>query len=190
VRPHNDAALFAIFIVIGVCSVTLLPVAIELGVELTRNPDGSSAVLWFSCALCFFNQTAPLKTNLFCLKRKFVVYRLYIRSVARPTLSVIHSTSSHFISDLFTYFLVLCILRSARRSSRLSRSEPTAEYARRDHIQWRLGIHRRHTRFLPPRKTSTTRTGRANVRGARGDRCRADPRGRVSSKGVIRENMS
>jgi len=47
VRPHNAAALFVIFAVIGVCSITLLPVAIELGVELTRNPDGSSAVLWF-----------------------------------------------------------------------------------------------------------------------------------------------
>jgi len=47
VRPHNVAALFTIFIVIGVCSITLLPVAIELGVELTRNSDGSSAVLWF-----------------------------------------------------------------------------------------------------------------------------------------------
>ncbi|KAH9985811.1 MFS general substrate transporter [Russula compacta] len=47
VRPHNAAALFALFVVIGVCSITLLPVGIELGVELTRNPDGSSAVLWF-----------------------------------------------------------------------------------------------------------------------------------------------
>jgi MFS transporter, FLVCR family, MFS-domain-containing protein 7 len=52
VRPDNDVALFAIFIVIGMCSITLLPVAVELGVELTRNPDGSSAVLWFLCALC------------------------------------------------------------------------------------------------------------------------------------------
>jgi FLVCR family MFS transporter 7 len=56
VKPHNDAALFAIFIVIGVCSITLLPVAVELGVELTRNTDGSSAVLWFLCALCFFTE--------------------------------------------------------------------------------------------------------------------------------------
>ena len=54
VRPHNVAALFAIFVIIGVCSITLLPVAVELGVELTRNSDGSSAVLWFLCALCFF----------------------------------------------------------------------------------------------------------------------------------------
>jgi MFS transporter, FLVCR family, MFS-domain-containing protein 7 len=56
VRPHNDAALFAIFVVIGVCSIALLPVAVELGVELTRNSDGSSAVLWFLCALCFFTE--------------------------------------------------------------------------------------------------------------------------------------
>ncbi|KAI0295839.1 MFS general substrate transporter [Multifurca ochricompacta] len=46
-RPHNDGALFAVFVIIGICSVVLLPVAIELGVELTRNSDGSSAVLWF-----------------------------------------------------------------------------------------------------------------------------------------------
>lgn len=53
VKPHNVAGLFAIFIVIGVCSITLLPVAVELGVEMTRNPDGSSAVLWFLCAFSF-----------------------------------------------------------------------------------------------------------------------------------------
>lgn len=47
VRPDNTAPLFVIFVVIGVCSITLLPVAIELGVELTRNSDGSSAILWF-----------------------------------------------------------------------------------------------------------------------------------------------
>ncbi|KAI0302742.1 MFS general substrate transporter [Russula brevipes] len=47
VRPNNAAALYAILVVIGICSITLLPVAVELAVELTRNPDGSSAVLWF-----------------------------------------------------------------------------------------------------------------------------------------------
>lgn len=138
----------------------------------------------------FFNQTALTKANLFCSKRKYVVYRLYIRSV--PPSPSIHSTSSPFIKFylFIIYFLVLCILRSTRCSSRLSRSEPTAEYAERDHIQWHLGFRRRHTRFLPPRKTSTTRTGRANVRGTRGNRCKADPDGRVSSKGVVRENMN
>ncbi|KAH9979057.1 MFS general substrate transporter [Lactifluus volemus] len=47
VRPHNTVALYAIFVIIGIGSIMLLPVGIELGVELTRNPDGSSALLWF-----------------------------------------------------------------------------------------------------------------------------------------------
>ncbi|KIJ18763.1 hypothetical protein PAXINDRAFT_110383 [Paxillus involutus ATCC 200175] len=48
VRPNNIAALFAIMIIIGTCSVTLLPVGLELGVELTRNADSSAALLWCS----------------------------------------------------------------------------------------------------------------------------------------------
>ncbi|KAI0043663.1 MFS general substrate transporter [Auriscalpium vulgare] len=47
VRPHNTAALFAVYVIIGIASVSLLPVGLELGCELTRNADGSSAVLWF-----------------------------------------------------------------------------------------------------------------------------------------------
>jgi len=47
VKVNNTGALYTIFIVIGICSISLLPVAIELGVELTRNSDGSSAFLWF-----------------------------------------------------------------------------------------------------------------------------------------------
>ncbi|KAI9455439.1 MFS general substrate transporter [Lactarius psammicola] len=47
VRANNGGTLFVIFAIIGICSISLLPVAIELGVELTRNSDGSSAVLWF-----------------------------------------------------------------------------------------------------------------------------------------------
>lgn len=47
VRPHNTGALFAVYAIIGISSVSLLPVGLELGCELTRNADGSSAVLWF-----------------------------------------------------------------------------------------------------------------------------------------------
>jgi len=47
VRPHNTAALFVIVTVIGVCSITMLPVSLELACELTRNAGGSSALLWF-----------------------------------------------------------------------------------------------------------------------------------------------
>ena len=78
VMPHNAAALFIIFVVIGVCSITLLPVAVELGVELTRNPDGSSALLWFLCALSFFVSGLSRELIFLCSKRKSVKHNLYI----------------------------------------------------------------------------------------------------------------
>lgn len=53
IRPNNAAALYAIFVIIGVFSVTILPVGLELGVELTRNASASSAALWWRCELCF-----------------------------------------------------------------------------------------------------------------------------------------
>jgi MFS family permease len=48
VRPNNTAALFVIFVVIGICSLAMLPIALELGVELTRSADASAAILWCS----------------------------------------------------------------------------------------------------------------------------------------------
>ena len=78
VKPHNAAALFLIFVVIGVCSITLLPVGVELGVELTRNPDGSSAVLWFLCALSSFVSGGSRELIFLCSKRKSVLHHLYI----------------------------------------------------------------------------------------------------------------
>ncbi|KAJ7725873.1 major facilitator superfamily domain-containing protein [Mycena maculata] len=49
VKPHNTGGLYAICALIGVASVTLLPVALELACEITRNADGSAALLWFAC---------------------------------------------------------------------------------------------------------------------------------------------
>lgn len=46
VTPHNTIALFVIMAVIGAFSVTILPVGLELGCELTRNAEGSSAIMW------------------------------------------------------------------------------------------------------------------------------------------------
>ncbi|GBE87090.1 predicted protein [Sparassis crispa] len=46
VRSNDMGGLFAIMAIIGAASLTLLPVTIELAVELTRNADASSAVLW------------------------------------------------------------------------------------------------------------------------------------------------
>lgn len=48
VKPNNTGGLFAIMALIGATGLTLLPVALELAVELTRNPDGSAAILWFA----------------------------------------------------------------------------------------------------------------------------------------------
>jgi len=47
VIPNNTGAIFAIMVIIGVCSLTMLPVGLELGVELTRNAEASTAILWF-----------------------------------------------------------------------------------------------------------------------------------------------
>jgi MFS transporter, FLVCR family, MFS-domain-containing protein 7 len=49
VKPHNTAALYVLMVIIGGCSVTMLPVGLELACELTRNADGSSAIIWFMC---------------------------------------------------------------------------------------------------------------------------------------------
>ena len=48
VKPNQTGGLFAIMAIIGAGSITMLPVGLELGCELTRNSDASSAVLWFS----------------------------------------------------------------------------------------------------------------------------------------------
>jgi len=51
VKPNNTAGLYAICALIGVASVTMLPVSLELACEITRNADGSAALLWFACNL-------------------------------------------------------------------------------------------------------------------------------------------
>jgi FLVCR family MFS transporter 7 len=47
VRPNNSGAIFALMALIGVCSLPLLPMGLELAVEVTRNADASSALLFF-----------------------------------------------------------------------------------------------------------------------------------------------
>ena len=48
VNAHWLTLLFAIMAIIGACSVTILPVGLELAMEITHNA-GSSAILWFAC---------------------------------------------------------------------------------------------------------------------------------------------
>lgn len=52
ITPNNAAILFVLMAMIGGCTITMLPLALELGVELTRNANGSSAVLLCSGNLC------------------------------------------------------------------------------------------------------------------------------------------
>ncbi|KIL65843.1 hypothetical protein M378DRAFT_1032878 [Amanita muscaria Koide BX008] len=47
VKPNNTGGLFAIMTILGITSITLLPVALELCADLTKNAEGSSAILWF-----------------------------------------------------------------------------------------------------------------------------------------------
>ena len=63
VRRNDTSGLFVIMAIIGAASLTLLPVALELAVELTRNANASSAMLWassnligviFVLGVCFF----------------------------------------------------------------------------------------------------------------------------------------
>ncbi|EUC64168.1 MFS general substrate transporter [Rhizoctonia solani AG-3 Rhs1AP] len=46
VRENNTAGLYAVLVVMGVGSFTLLPIALEMGCEITRSPEVSSAALW------------------------------------------------------------------------------------------------------------------------------------------------
>ena len=70
-RPNNTAALFAILAVIGVGSLTMLAVGLELCCEVTRNADGSSAIVWFACVFVLVfelpstNSSPFLSGNLF-----------------------------------------------------------------------------------------------------------------------------
>ncbi|CDO70414.1 hypothetical protein BN946_scf184999.g55 [Trametes cinnabarina] len=51
VKPNNEISCFVLMGIIGAIGLTLLPAVLELGVELTHNPDGSSALLWASANL-------------------------------------------------------------------------------------------------------------------------------------------
>lgn len=46
--PNNTGGIFAIMAIIGICSLIMLPIGLELGAEVTRNADGSAAILWCS----------------------------------------------------------------------------------------------------------------------------------------------
>jgi len=46
VKPNNLAGIYVVLIAISSVSFILLPVGLELGVEITRNAETSTAILW------------------------------------------------------------------------------------------------------------------------------------------------
>lgn len=48
VKPDNTIAIFIVAALIGIIGFLLLPVGLELGVEVTRCAETSSAMLWMS----------------------------------------------------------------------------------------------------------------------------------------------
>lgn len=51
VRRNDTSGLFVIMAIIGAASLILLPVALELAIEFTRNANASPAMLWASSNL-------------------------------------------------------------------------------------------------------------------------------------------
>lgn len=47
VRPNNLIGIYIVLVAISSVSFILLPVGLELGVEITRSAETSTAVLWF-----------------------------------------------------------------------------------------------------------------------------------------------
>ena len=60
VKPNNTAALYVIMALVGMCSIPMLPVTLELAVEVTRNAEGSSAILWAGYVTLFLVCMLPL----------------------------------------------------------------------------------------------------------------------------------
>jgi MFS transporter, FLVCR family, MFS-domain-containing protein 7 len=44
VKPHNTAGILVVMAMIGAGSLTMLPVGLEMAVEVTRNAEGSAAI--------------------------------------------------------------------------------------------------------------------------------------------------
>lgn len=48
VRPNNIIPIYVLACIVGILGFLLLPVGLELGCEITRNAETSSAMLWMS----------------------------------------------------------------------------------------------------------------------------------------------
>jgi len=102
VRPHNTAALFVISAVIGICTITMLPVSLELACELTRNAGGSSALLWFG-------------GNLFAIVFVLSAGALRAGPDAHPPLNMLHSLIFLGVFAMVTCSLIFLLRGEQKR---------------------------------------------------------------------------
>ncbi|KAF7428316.1 hypothetical protein PC9H_007537 [Pleurotus ostreatus] len=109
VKPHNTGGLFVIMAIIGICGISVLPVSLELGCELTRNADGSSAILWFA-------------GNLFAVMFILVQGALRAGPDANPPLNMHQAIMFNgifiFVSSFLVLFLKGDMVRKARDEER------------------------------------------------------------------------
>ncbi|KAJ7703249.1 major facilitator superfamily domain-containing protein [Mycena rosella] len=116
VKPHNTGGLYAICALIGVASITMLPVALELACEITRNADGSSALMWFAC-------------NLFAVIFILVEGALRAGPDANPPLNMrralIFNGTFVMTASAFVFFLHGKQTRKQMDVQRLQQSQPT-----------------------------------------------------------------
>lgn len=106
-KPKDTAGLFVIMAIIGAASIALLPVALELACELTRNADGSSAVLWFF-------------GNLFSIIFLTSQSALRAPSTGSPPLNMHRAI---IFNAVFTTFAVLLVFGLEGRQARRERDE-------------------------------------------------------------------
>ncbi|KAG5639117.1 hypothetical protein H0H81_006706 [Sphagnurus paluster] len=119
VKPHNLGGLFAIMAILGICSITMLPIGLELGCELTRNANASSAVLWFS-------------GNLFGVIFVLVEGALRAGPQANPPLNMLRSLIFNGAIIMSSASLVFML---HGRQVRKERDEQTAQGVRHAHVR-------------------------------------------------------
>ena len=119
VTSNNTAALFVIFIGIGVCSIPLFVVGIELGAALTRNPDESASVLWFLCVLFFLTNRSHQRLNFHPLSGNVlsVLFVLGQPRIFYPSLSVVTLLISTPLPTYTSFFAVQSVVRASPTAS-------------------------------------------------------------------------
>lgn len=101
-KAGHTASIFVVVAIIGMGSLIMLPVGLELGCEITRNSGGSSALLWFS-------------GNLFGIMFVLVESALRASSTASPPLNMHRSLIFNGVFIVVCSFLIFFV-RGDRKS--------------------------------------------------------------------------